>query len=160
MIKKQRITREAVIYRDYPQEGEEVNWKPLMVYGEIDSRLIAIALSIPSWEFAERFVKESKPGKKMKNLGKILEVCDYKGEYFFHKDTGVVLRSWKSYFGGNAQIDPPFGIHRLETKKYEKNPPPATISSKNIDNASAQKNLVLMFRKYVKFLENYYHLKS
>lgn len=131
----------------------------LIIYGEIDPRLIRMALSIPAQEFAEKFAKESKPLKKKKNLTDVLKVRDSKGEYYFYKDTGGVLRDWESNFGGIAQIEPPFERYRLEQKKYQKMDPPATISSKNIDNANAQKNLVLMLKEYVHFLENYHHSK-
>jgi hypothetical protein len=45
--------------------------------------------------------------------------------------------------------------YREPIKKQGRNDFPARISSDNIDSAIAQKNSVLMFRKYISFLERY-----
>jgi hypothetical protein len=155
MMKKQRISREVVIYRSSPNPEEEFSLKNFLICGEISGRLVWKALSIPTLEFLEKFAKNSEPKK---NLMDALEVKDSKGAYLFHEETGSVLRCWISRYGGNAQIDPyHLDMYRISPEKYEKNHPPAKISSDNVDLFKAQKNLVLMFKKYVSFLEEYEH---
>lgn len=156
MMKKQNLNREVVIYRFFPKEGEELSLKRFLISGEISARLIWKALSIPTLEFIEKFDKNSGPRK---NLMDAIEVRDSEGAYLFHEETGSVLRCWVSRFGGNAQIDPyNLDMYRSTPKKYERNYPPAKISSDNVDVFKAQKDLVLMFKKYVNFLEKY-HVK-
>jgi hypothetical protein len=157
MMRKQNINREVVVYRSFPNEGEENMLKRFLISGEISGRLVSKALSIPTLEFIAKFAEGSKPKKNLMNAW---VVQDSKGVYLFHEETGGVLRCWVSNFGGNAQIDPyHLDMYREPPKKYERNPLPARISSDNVDLAKSQKNLVLMFSKYVKFLEDYYNLK-
>jgi hypothetical protein len=153
MMKKQRISREVVIYRSSPNPGEEFSLKSFLICGEISGRLVWKALSIPTLEFLEKFAKNS---ESRKNLIDALEVKDSKGTYLFHEETGSVLRGWTSRVGGNAQIDPyNLDMYRRPPEKYERNHPPAKISSDNVDLFKSQKNLVLMLRKYVNFLNEY-----
>ena len=155
MMKKQNLNKEVAIYRCFPNEGEKFSLKSFLICGEISARLIRKALSIPTLEFLEKFPKTS---DIRKNLLEAWEVQDSKGGYYFHEETGSVLRCWVSRCGGNAQIDPyHLDFYRRIPQKYEKNDPPARISSDNLDIFKAQKDLVLMFKKYVSFLEEYGH---
>jgi hypothetical protein len=157
MMKKQNLNREVVIYKASPEKGNESKLKEFLIYGEISARLVSKALSIPTLEFLDKFDKKSGPRKNLMNA---LEVRDSKGAYLFHEETGSVLRCWTSRYGGNAQIDPyHLDMYKTPPKKYERNPLPARISSDNVDVNKAQKDLVLMFKKYVNFLENYHTLK-
>jgi len=118
--------------------------------------LVSKALSIPTLEFLDKFDKKSGPRK---NLMDAIEIRDSKGAYLFHEETGSVLRCWISRFGGNAQIDPyHLDYYREKPKKYKRNPLPASISSDNVDTFKSQKDLVLMFKKYINFLERYYKI--
>lgn len=153
MMKKQNLTREVLVYRAFPIGVEEISLKSFLISGEISARLVSVALSIPTLNFLEKFDKKYEPRKNLMNAW---VVQDSKGEYIFHEETGGLLRCWVSNFGGNAQIDPyHLDWYREPPKKYERNYPPARISSDNVDVFKAQKNLVLMLRKYVNFLEKY-----
>jgi hypothetical protein len=150
MMKKQNINREVFIYRDSPNEGDEPGSKKFLIWGEIGGRLVRKALSAPTLEFITKFAENSKPEKDLMNAW---VVKDSKGAYIFDEKTGGVLRCWSCNSDTSAQIDPYYlDMYRRLLGKGERNYVPANISSDNIDTAKMQKTLVLMFRKYVKFL--------
>lgn len=152
-MRKQNINREVVIYRDSPNEGDKHRLKKFLIWGEISGRLVRKALSMPTLEFITKFAENSKPEKDLMDAW---VVRDSKGAYIFNEKTGGVLRCWSCNSDANAQIDPYYlDMYRKPLEKYEKNYIPASISSDNIDTAKTQKTMVLMFRKYVQFLEKY-----
>jgi hypothetical protein len=94
--------------------------------------------------------------KPRENFMFACEIEDSKGGYVFYENTCSVLRCLESYFEGNVGIE----INNLERyqraiKNKQELGIPIKITSDNIDTLKAQKNIVLMFKKYINFLENY-----
>ena len=162
MIKKQRITRETVIYRNYPliEEMQEPEKNRFFIGGELEWKMIYLGLSIPLKEFLERFPK---PNNLKKGLKGVLEIEDSKGTYIFYEKTRALLREWRGVYGGLAKLNViDFSILEIylnpseHLKKYREVLPPLGIVSEGIENVKMQKNLVLMLKKYVNSINNYY----
>jgi hypothetical protein len=155
-MKGNNIGKYVNIFRCCPNGPKDFGSKKYLIYGSMEETLIKKALSIPTKKFIEDFSNFVNGSKPKINLMSAWEIKDSKGNYLFYECTFSVLRCWTTYFGGNAQIDP------YELDMYKKSIEdkttlgfPIKITSDNMDNLESQKNMVLMLKRYVTFLENY-----
>jgi hypothetical protein len=152
----ENIGKHVWIFRDSPNSLEKSRLKEYLIFGEMDEFLIKKALTIPTKNFVKSFSERINCSEPRENILSGIEVKDPKGVYIFHETTGGILRCWTSYFGGNAQIDP-YDLEKYQRaiKNNQELGHSIKITSDNIDTLKSQKNLVLMLRKYVNFLEKY-----
>lgn len=152
----EKIGKYVRLWRCCPNGPEDRGGKKYLIYGEMDELLIKKALSIPTKNFIEDFSKYTKGSEPRINMMFAWEIKNSKGAYIFHDETFSVLRCWTTYFGGNAQIDPyDLDMYKEAIKNKTELGFPIKISSDNMDTIKCQKNMILMLKKYITFLEDY-----